>query len=935
MQPSTDLLWKPEDWTERLQELQSFDPVRKDAPLRRDVRSLGTLLGRVLREQAGDAVFQAVEDLRRLTMEGREARLQGNAQLAQSLLADAVARVAAHDIDFAEQLTRAFAFYFELINLAETNHRKRRRRAHRLPGGGSGPQPGELRGTLRRMRQAGIDASQALEFLGRICIVPVFTAHPTEVARRSVLFKRRRLGDLLESLDQVPLPDEELAARQDAILAEITALWQTDEVRSHRPAVQDEIKLGLDYYDIAIFETMPRLFEEIATALRDEYDLEIGPNDLPQVVRFGSWIGGDRDGNPNVTPEVTHEAIATARRKLLTYYCRRVQLIVDLLTPSAQRVVITPKLQQKLQSYFSLLEKSGVDLADKFAHELYRRFAVCIHLRLQAALPPRIAEKTAALPPYRSARELLDDLEMLRDSLAEHKGLRLARSLLDPLVREVRTFGLHLHTLDIRQHARLHAQALLETAELPSQKSGKEDFSAPLSPEVSDVLATFRAIAQIQREQPAETIRQYVISGATAAEDVWRVLHLARTQGVSCIAGEGRAAIQVVPLFESIQDLRAAADICREIWTTPAYRPLLDSWGRRQEVMLGYSDSNKDGGMLTSTWEIYKAHRALHAVARECNVDLRLFHGRGGTVGRGGAPTHRAIYAQPIGDFNGEIRITEQGEVLHWKYSDVVLAEWNLELMIAASLDALARPEARRPGGQRTGEMMPGWEQVCEGLSSSAYAFYRKNIPEDDAVLRYFAEATPVNELEFARIGSRPVRRKGKNNFADLRAIPWVFGWMQSRHGIPGWFGVGHALQASIAQGELPVLQHMMKEFPLFIDLMRNVELALAKADFNVARQYSTLVADSTLRDAVFSRLQAEYESTRGALLAVTGQQFLLETNPVLARSIRLRNPYVDPMSLVQVELLRRKRAGDSGEALQRAIAATINGISAGLRNTG
>jgi len=441
MRHSTDLLWRPEDWAERLQELQSFDAVRKEAPLRRDVRSLGTLLGRVLQEQAGEAVFQAVEDLRRLTTEGREARLQGNAELADALLRDAVDRIASYDVDFAEQLTRAFAFYFELINLAETNHRKRRRRAHRLPGGSNLPQPGELRGTLRRMREAGISAAQALEFLGRICIIPVFTAHPTEVARRSVLFKRRRIGDLLEGLDQVPMPDEELAAREEAILAEITALWQTDEVRSHRPAVQDEIKLGLDYYDIAIFETLPKLFDEISAALCDEYGFKIEPNDLPQVVRFGSWIGGDRDGNPNVTPAVTHEAIATAQHKLLAYYCQRVQLIVDLLTPSAQRVVITPALQEKLHHYFSLLEKSGVDLADKFAHELYRRFAVCIHLRLQAALQPQSAEKTASLPPYRSAQELLDDLSLLRNSLSQHKGARLARSLVDPLVPRARSRG--------------------------------------------------------------------------------------------------------------------------------------------------------------------------------------------------------------------------------------------------------------------------------------------------------------------------------------------------------------------------------------------------------------------------------------------------------------------------------------------------------------
>ncbi len=931
-----ELLWKPEDWRERLEELQSFDSERKEAPLRRDVRSLGILLGRVLREQGGDELFQAVEDLRRLTSESREARLQGNTQKAESLQAQSIDRIGSCETEFAEQLTRAFGFYFELINLAETNHRKRRRRAHRLLGSNSAPQPGEMRGTLRRMREAGISAADALELLGKICVIPVFTAHPTEVARRSVLFKRRRIGEILEEINRIPLPDEELATRQQAIVAEITALWQTDEVRSYRPTVQDEIKLGLDYYDIAIFETLPQLFEEIAGALHAEYGVEVEPNELPQLVRFGSWIGGDRDGNPNVTPEITWEAIDMARRKLIEHYSARVQLIVDLLTPSIQRVGVSNALRERLQAYESQLEHSGSSLSSRFPHELDRRFALCIHERLESTKAKlHIAGARTGLPEYRAAQDLLDDLTLLRTSLVENKSPRLARSLVDPVIREVRTFGLHLHTFDIRQHARLHTQALQEIAQSPEEKLAAENFAKPLSPETADVLATFRAIAQIQREEPAETIQQYVISGATGAEDIWRVLHLARTHEVSCVAAEDRAAIQVVPLFESIEDLRAAASICREIWTAPAYQPLLDSWRRRQEVMLGYSDSNKDGGMLTSTWELYKAHRALYAVARECGVDLRLFHGRGGTVGRGGAPTHRAIYAQPIGDFNGEIRITEQGEVLHWKYSDIVLAEWNLELMVAASLDALARPEAHRPGGHRTGEMMEGWEEVCEELSLASFSFYRKNIPENEAVLQYHAEATPVNELEFARIGSRPVRRKGKPSFADLRAIPWVFGWMQSRHGVPGWFGVGHALQLSIQQGNLPMLQHMMREFPLFIDLIRNVELALAKADFNIARQYSSLVRDAAMGKSVFALLESEYENTRQAVLAVTGQSILLETNPVLARSIRLRNPYVDPMSLIQVELLRRKRAGDTSDSLQRAIAATINGISAGLRNTG
>ena len=391
-----------------------------------------------------------------------------------------------------------------------------------------------------------------------------------------------------------------------------------------------------------------------------------------------------------------------------------------------------------------------------------------------------------------------------------------------------------------------------------------------------------------------------------------------------------------VPLFESIEDLQNAPSICRELWSGEEYKRLLASWGRRQEVMLGYSDSNKDGGMLTSTWEIFRAHRALHEAARECGVHLRLFHGRGGTVGRGGGPTHRAIFAQPFGAFEGEIRITEQGEVLNWKYSDVVLAERNLELMIAACLDALARPNALDPNGHYTGVLLPAWETALNELSASAFAFYRENIIDDAEVLQYFEAATPVGELENAKIGSRPARRKGALDFSNLRAIPWVFGWTQSRLLVPGWFGVGYAIRLYAKQPEgLALLRTMMREFPLFIDLIRNVETALAKADLGIARLYSDLAPDAGMRKRVFSKIEAEFHRTLDAVLLVTGQNELLQANQVLARSIRLRNPYVDPMSLIQVDLLRRKRNGEDTPEVNRAIAGTINGIAAGLRNTG
>ena len=461
----------------------------------------------------------------------------------------------------------------------------------------------------------------------------------------------------------------------------------------------------------------------------------------------------------------------------------------------------------------------------------------------------------------------------------------------------------------------------------------------PLTQASADVIDTFRAIAELKKSYAPEAIRHYVISGAARTEDILNVIWLARLGGVR-VEGSGAEAgdpgLMPVPLFESIEDLRNAPAICRKLWQSPGYKELLRSWNNKQEVMLGYSDSNKDGGMLTSTWEIFCAHRALHEIAAECGVQLRLFHGRGGTVGRGGGPTHRAVYAQPMGAFTGQIRITEQGEVLNWKYSDVILAERNLELMIAASLDALARPNARNPQGHFTGVLAAEWEAAFAEMSQVAFGFYREQILEDPEVTQYFEEATPMAELEHAKIGSRPSRRGGRRSLTDLRAIPWVFGWTQSRQLVPAWFGVGYAFEAyGQKPGGAAVLATMAKEFPLFIDLIRNVEMALAKSDFGIAALYAQLVSDEGVRDRVFTKLEAEFQRARRTILAITGQSELLENNQVLARSIRLRNPYVDPISLIQVDLLRRKRAGDDSDALNRAISATINGISAGLRNTG
>ena len=939
-------LWKPENWSARLGELEARSGDLKDAPLRRDVRSLGMLLGEVLREQAGEPLYTAVEDLRRIAIARREADAAGDAESASTAMEQALARVRSIDITSAYQLTRAFGFYFELINLAETNHRKRRRLSSQLLAT-TAPQRGSLRGTLRRLRKSGVSADQAIASLDKICITPVFTAHPTEVARRSVMFKRRRIAELLERIDRIPVPDEELATLEQSVLAEITGLWQTDDVRNERPTVRDEIRMGLDYYDASLFDTLPGLYAEVASALASEYGVALDLTQLPTLVEYGSWIGGDRDGNPYVTPQVTRDAIAMARGHLLAHYRRRLQVIFDQLASSTQQVPVSAALRKTADGYLAQLRTSGeLALEKRFHFEPSRLLVACIMLRLggapQSSVPLRAG--VSLLPPYASAKELLADLRTLRESLAANKGVRLARMLIDPLLVEARTYGLHLQTLDVRQHAKLHAAALGELSAWDISEAQSEAAPAPppLTAMTTEIAETFRVIADLKRGTSPEAIRNYVISGATCARDVLAVVWLARLGGVAVEGSKDDPGLMPVPLFETIEDLRNAPAVCHELWTSPAYSLLLDSWHRNQEVMLGYSDSNKDGGMLTSTWEIFVAHRALHQVAAKCGVHLRLFHGRGGTVGRGGGPTHRAIFAQPLDAFNGSLRITEQGEVLNWKYSDVVLAERNLELMIAASLDALTRPDIKLQAGSPdcvnhlTGVLLPEWESAFDQLSQTSYGYYRQHIVEDPEVFTYFEQATPVAELEHAKIGSRPARRSGKRNFNDLRAIPWVFGWMQSRHQVPAWFGAGYAFETYAAQPDgLEHLRSMARDFPLFIDVMRNIEVALAKSDLGIGRLYASLVEDEALRERVFSKIEQEFHRTLRMVLAILNQKELLETNPVLARSIRVRNPYVDPMSLIQVDLLRRKRAGEQSEAINRALAATINGISAGLRNTG
>ena len=927
----SESLWSPEDQAERLYELTIDEPEVKEAPLRRDVRSLGRLLGEVLKEQAGERLFNQVEELRLLTIQYRDAT-GGDEFVQAGERADQLMQVFAQSVANLElveayRLTKAFAIYFELTNLAETNHRKRRRRSLQLAPDGT-PQPGSIRAILRRLRAAGFSCDTALEALRSVEVMPVFTAHPTEAARRTVLFKRRRIADELERLDRLPLTESEARARESSILAEITALWQTDEVRRRPPTVRDEIKMGLDYYSDSLIETLPHLYEEFADAFHEAYECEMEVDELPIFLRFGSWIGGDRDGNPYVTPHCTRDALEMARGVILDHYMEAVMELMNRLSPSAQQVGVSRELLEALRQYAVKMPSIAPRNKTRAVDEIYRRYLDYIIERLHLT-----RDRPAQSNAYRNADEFANDLSLMRESLVTNRGQRIVRLLLDPLLKQVKTFGFHLHTLDIRQHARVHERAIAELSG-GACAEGSSALSLPDSPsdETRTLLDTLRTVAELKREFTPLAIRNYIISGASRTEDIFSVVWLARLCGVRVEASidDKDPGLMPVPLFESIEDLRNCPQVCREVWTAPDYQPLLDSWGRQQEVMLGYSDSNKDGGMLTSAWEIYKAHRELHRVAEECNVKLRLFHGRGGTVGRGGGPTHRAIVSQPTDAFTGSLRITEQGEVLNWKYSDPILAERNLELMVAASLEALTRP-----GIEQIKEAE--WEAVVEEMSESAFNFYRERIADSADVLTYFEEATPVQELEHARLGSRPARRGEARGLSDLRAIPWVFGWMQSRHVLPGWFGVGYALERFIggdAEKER-LVRTMTEKFAFFSDLIANVEIGMAKADLTIARHYADLVQDSGIRERVFNLIKEEFARTRRMILRLTGQKELLSRNPVLARSIRLRNPYVDPMSIIQVALLRRKRHGEESEELNYALAATINGIAAGLRNTG
>jgi phosphoenolpyruvate carboxylase len=906
--------------------------------LSEQIHLLGDLLGESIVEQEGPGLFTLVEEIRALA----KAHRAGDAAAGERL----AATVGALSLSQAHGVAKAFASYFQLVNLAEERERVRvlRERAARSDAEPLDESVAEAIATLRR---EGFTAEAVQELLRELLVMPVFTAHPTEAKRRTVLFKLDRITGTLARLDSGSLTPDERQDALDALREEIVALWQTDETRAQRPEVMDEVRSGLYYFESTLFELVPRLRGKLVRALGSCYP---GRDfDLPPVLRFGSWIGGDRDGNPHVTLAVTEQALREQQTFALRLYQRAMEGVHAHLSTAA-RLGTSAALRDSLAADARLFPDEARRSAERHPDQPYRQKLALVHRKLgataEAAARPWRADHRLRPGAYRDATELLAELRLVQASLRAHRGARLAGGRLAALAAQVESFGFHLATLDVRQHVERHARALDEifrrygsagylewpeeqkVAALTAEILGSRPLTPArldFSPATSDCVELFRLIRRAHERVGRAAIDSYVVSMTRGVSDVLAALLLARDAGVA-------EALDVVPLFETIADLNGAPGVMERLLANPAYRRHLDRRGRRQQVMIGYSDSNKDGGYLAANWELHLAQRRLPAVCEARGVGLVLFHGRGGTIGRGGGRTNRAILAQPPESVRGRIKLTEQGETITNRYAVPALAERHLEQLLHAVIVASAKRPAASPS--RGG----AWEQAMNALSSAAQRAYRGLVRAPET-LRYFHAATPVDEIGRLNIGSRPARRAGGESIEDLRAIPWVFAWTQCRVNLPGWYGLGSAIGEwageDVERWEL--LARMYREWTFFRTMLDNAQMSMRKADMAIGATYAGL-ADAATRDAVFPALEAEFLRTEVALLRVTGQADLLEAEPWLQRSIRLRNPYIDPMNAVQVALLRRLRAArdpQEAAALRAVVLVSVNGIAAGLRNTG
>jgi phosphoenolpyruvate carboxylase len=909
-----------------------------DLPLREDTRLLGRYLGDAVRTCNGHAIFESVERIRQTAVRFRRADAQSAAPVRRELAAQL------NDLGIAQTLTvvRAFSYFSHLANLAEDVHQNRRRRAHALAG--SPPQRGSLVAALDGLARAGVGREAVAQWLATALVSPVLTAHPTEVQRKSILDCEREIARLLTLRDRMQLTPRETAEWETDVERQVLSLWQTAMLRLSKLTVRDEVENGLAYYRYTFLAEIPRLYEALAQGVARTYGESV---DVPPFLRMGSWIGGDRDGNPFVTAQTLEYAANAQAALAFEHYLDMVHKLGAELSLSARLVEPTPAL--------IALAASAHDVNPHRKDEPYRRAISGIYSRLAATSKAStgrapVPAPHAELPPYDTPAGLVADLAIVNASLATHCAGLLASRRLAPLIDAVRTFGFHLASLDLRQNAGVHETVIAELLERAGAAfdylalaeadriallAGELRSARPLvSPYIDYTertraeLDVVRAAAGIHRRYGPRAVPNYVISKCDAVSDLLEVAVLLKEAGL--LRGT-ELAVGIVPLFETIDDLARCGAIMSDAFAQPAYRRLLASRGDAQEVMLGYSDSNKDGGYVTANWALYRAELTLVDTFAAHGVALRLFHGRGGTVGRGGGPAYEAILAQPAGSVTGGLRVTEQGEIIASKYSDPELGRRNLEALVAATMEA-SLVDAERIGGRA-----PEFYRAMDELSAIAYRTYRELVYETPGFVDYFRAATPIAEIAELNIGSRPASRTSSNRIEDLRAIPWVFSWGQCRLMLPGWYGFGTAVETWMGgdAGKLALLRAMHAKWPFFASVLSNMAMVLAKTDLAIASRYAELVPDAGLRDAVFARIALEHERSLVAHFAVTVQGELLADNPTLARSMRNRFPYLDPLNHVQVELLRRYRAGQTDERTKRAIHLTINGLAAGLRNSG
>jgi phosphoenolpyruvate carboxylase len=924
-------------------------------PLSTTIRVLGDTLGRVLTDQSGAAAFVLEE---RVRLMAKELRADGAEELVRQLQA----LIAGLSLGEAHGLIKAFTLYFGLVNLAEAVERLRILRERDLRSAPA-PRPEGVDAAVALLRAHNVPAQAVRRWLDGALIMPVLTAHPTESRRRTTLIKQRRIFDSLLALnlgDRLLMPDER-AAVLGRIEREIVGLWQSDDVRNARPAVADEIENGLFYFQTVLYDLLPQLYRSLRQALEHEYPGEDW--ELPPLLRFGSWMGGDRDGNPFVTPAVTVEAVRLMRASALRHLIACVGLLFTDLSQSDHQVAVSPALAARIAEYEARFPDEAAAISPHHAREPYRRLLSLVRVRLERTLAHTLAHEPrwgddappAELPTlFYRAEGLLDDLRVMHASLVANGGAIVAEGLLRDVIAKVAIFRLHTATLDIRQHSGRHLAALDEifratgvcadyaglaeqakvellAAEIGGSRPLTPARLAGFSPETAETVQTFRTVAAILEQVDREVIETYVISTTASASDILAVLLFCREVGLYAPGGHSR--LNVVPLFETGEDLTNAPGLMDALLALPVYREHLRLRGNSQEIMLGYSDSNKEGGFAAANWALYRAQVELSAVADVHGVRLRLFHGRGGAVGRGGGPAGQAILSQPPGTLRGQIKMTDQGEMISDRYLDPLTASRHLEQVLNAVIRA-GFPQVERPP-------MHIWVDAMEQIAEAGRAAYRGLIYERAEFLTYFRAATPIAEISRLRIGSRPASRRKSDRIEDLRAIPWVFSWMQSRHTLPGWFGLGSALEAFVRERpdeHLARLRQMYRSWPFFKTLLDNAQLIIAKADMGIARRYAELVGDQAVAEAMFGAIAAEHERTRAMICAVAEIEEVLDGQPVLQRAIRQRNPYVDPLSYIQIDLLRRLRCCDDADEqgeLETAVLMSINGIAAGLKNTG